>query len=135
MPNYNSADEGQPTSDSPPSRDPVFIKMEADMERYAQIRKEVRATTVQKKGRQKDLGGNIVSVSDVEEDRAHIEYTQIVLKTEKFQLKTRVETIKGMSPPQLQGHVRKRMRPIPKADILKGDFDKHAEALYIKLKE
>lgn len=106
-------------------------------ERMKQISREVRQTAgpKTKKGRQKDLGGNIVSASDVEEDRARIEFTQITLKTDKFALKTKVETIRGMSPAQLQGHVRKRMRPVPKADILRGDFDKHAEALYIKLKE
>ena len=119
------------------STDEVFRRIAEHDERMKQISREVRQTAgpKTKKGRQRNLKGDIVSASDVEEDRAHIEFTQIVLKTDKFTLKTKVETIMGMSAPQLQGHVRKRMRPIPKAEILRGDFDKHAEALYTKLKE
>ena len=90
----------------------MFRRMAEHDERMKRISREVRTTAgpkTKKKGRQKDLGGNIVSASDVEEDRAHIEFTQITLKTDKFTLKTKVETIRGMSPAQLQGHVRKRM--------------------------
>jgi len=117
------------TSDSPPSRDPVFVKMEADMERYAQIRKEVIATA-RAKGTQKDLGGNSLDVPDVEETITEIHHYKIVEKTEKYIITTTDKAIQGLVAKELQAFVRKRIRPLPKAEIGAGDHDKSALQIY-----
>lgn len=117
------------------SRAVVMQGIEQHTNRMMELHREVNATAKQKqkgkgKTQQRDLEGKDLTVPDVEETLDDIQYVRIVEKTEKFRLVTKDTAIRGLQAKELLAFVRKRVRPMPNAEIGKGDFDKACEVIY-----
>lgn len=86
----------------------------------------------EKKLKQANLENEVIDTGEVFEDLVEVQYVDIVWKTDKFKLHTRDTALQGIEAKALRNFIRKRLRPMPKAEINKGDFDKATEVFYIK---
>ena len=86
----------------------------------------------EKKLKQANLENEVIEAGDVFEDLVDVSYVDITWKNEKFKLHTRDTALRGIEPKALRNFIRKRLRPLAKAEINKGDFDKATEHFYMK---